>query len=380
MKSKFTSFIMIIIFILIICVLGIFGVMLFQEIEEIDTNVKPEDFQTTSAETTENVETINTIDKNISTPQVVENPLDSIKDSNSTKKVDYSNVSIDKYFYNQLSTESQIIYKAFESNKENIKTGNYKIELGDSFSAVLSKDDGQEELGKIYQSAFEAFNYDNPKIFYLNPNKMYLNIETTTRGKRKSYNVYISNGNQSNYFIDEFSSKEQVENAVNQIEQVKKQIVSNKTGNTYQDIKMVHDYLVDNLEYDTSISKPHIYTIYGALINKVCVCEGYARAFKYIMDELNIPCVLVMGQGTNSQGQTENHAWNYVKIDGRWFAVDATWDDPVVYGGGRVSDESKYKYFLKGSNTFNQDHIPSGQFTPDGKVFTYPIISSGDYN
>lgn len=380
MKSKFTSFIMIIIFILIICVLGIFGVMLFQEIEEIDTNVKPEDFQTTSAETTENVETINTIDKNISTPQVVENPLDSIKDSNSTKKVDYSNVSIDKYFYNQLSTESQIIYKAFESNVENMKSGNYKIELGDTFSNILSKDDGQEELGKIYQSAFEAFNYDNPKVFYLSPNKMYLNIETTTTGTRKKYNVYISNGNESNYFTDEFSSKEQVENAVNQIEQVKNKIVSNKTGNTYQDIKMVHDYLVDNLEYDTSISRPHIYTIYGALINKVCVCEGYARAFKYIMDELNIPCVIVMGEGTNSQNQTENHAWNYVKIDGRWYAIDTTWDDPVVYGGGRASNESKYKYFLKGANVFNQDHVPSGQFTQGGKVFTYPIISSGDYN
>ena len=380
MKSKFTSFIMIIIFILIICVLGIFGIMLFQEIEAIDTNIEPEDFQTTSAETTENVETINTIDKNISTPQVVENPLDSIKDSNSTKKVDYSNVSIDKYFYNQLSTESQIIYKAFESNVENMKSGNYKIELGDTFSNILSKDDGQEELGKIYQSAFEAFNYDNPKVFYLSPNKMYLNIETTTTGTRKKYNVYISNGNESNYFTDEFSSKEQVENAVNQIEQVKNKIVSNKTGNTYQDIKMVHDYLVDNLEYDTSISRPHIYTIYGALINKVCVCEGYARAFKYIMDELNIPCVIVMGEGTNSQNQTENHAWNYVKIDGRWYAIDTTWDDPVVYGGGRASNESKYKYFLKGANVFNQDHVPSGQFTQGGKVFTYPIISSGDYN
>ena len=148
----------------------------------------------------------------------------------------------------------------------------------------------------------------------------------------------------------------------------------------YQDIKMVHDYLVDNLEYDTSISRPHIYTIYGALINKVCVCEGYARAFKYIMDELNIPCVIVMGEGTNSQNQTENHAWNYVKIDGRWYAIDTTWDDPVVYGGGRASNESKYKYFLKGANVFNQDHVPSGQFTQGGKVFTYPIISSGDYN
>ena len=143
---------------------------------------------------------------------------------------------------------------------------------------------------------------------------------------------------------------------------------------------MVHDYLVENLEYDTSISRSHIYTIYGALINKVCVCEGYARAFKYIMDSINIPCVMVMGEGTNSQGQRENHAWNYVQLDGRWFAIDATWDDPVVQGGGRVSNESRYKYFLKGSSTFNQDHVPSGRFTEGGKIFTYPIISSGDYS
>ena len=118
---------------------------------------------------------------------------------------------------------------------------------------------------------------------------MYLNIETTTIGGRKKYNVFVNSGDQSSYFTDEFSSKSQVDNAVSQIEQIKNQIVSNKTGNTYQDIKMIHDYLIDNIEYDTSISRPHIYTIYGALINKSCVCEGYARVFKYIMDELDIP-------------------------------------------------------------------------------------------
>ena len=89
---------------------------------------------------------------------------------------------------------------------------------------------------------------------------------------------------------------------------------------------------------------------------------------------------MVMGEATNSQGQRENHAWNYVQLDGRWFAIDVTWDDPVVQGGGRVSNETKYKYFMKGSSTFNQDHVPNGRFTEDGKVFTYPIISSGDYN
>ena len=382
MKSKFTTFIMIIIMILIICVLGIFAIMLFQEVDIIDTTAEAEDFQSTISEVTENKETVNTVEKNIQTPNVVENPLDSIKDNgtNNLKKVNYSNVSINKYFYNQLSADSQTIYKAFEANLQNMRSGNYRIELGDSFASILNQDNGQEELGNKYQSAFEAFNYDNPGVFYLDANKMFLNIETTTTGNKKKYNVFIDSGNQSNYFTDEFSSKAQVDNAVSLVEQVKNQIIANKTGNTYQDIKMVHDYLLDNLEYDTSISRPHIYTIYGALINKVCVCEGYARAFKYIMDSLNIPCVMVMGEGTNSQGQRENHAWNYVQIDGRWFAIDATWDDPVVQGGGRASNESRYKYFLKGSSTFNQDHVPNGRFTDGGKVFTYPIISSGDYN
>ena len=153
---------------------------------------------------------------------------------------------------------------------------------------------------------------------------------------------------------------------------------ANKTGNTYDDIKMVHDCLVNNVEYDTSISQSNIYDIYGALVNNVAVCEGYARAFKYIMDEMNIPCVLVIGQGKNSQGQTENHAWNYVELNNKWYAIDVTWDDPVVTGGGGASKESRYKYFLKGSNTFLQDHVPSGQFTPNGKVFEYPDISKED--
>ena len=109
------------------------------------------------------------------------------------------------------------------------------------------------------------------------------------------------------------------------------------------------------------------------------VCEGYARSFKYILDEMGIPCVLVIGTGTNSRGETERHAWNYVEIQGTWYAVDCTWDDPVVVGGGIVSQSSKYKYFLKGSNDFLADHMPSGQFTPGGKEFTYPNLSSSSY-
>ena len=235
-------------------------------------------------------------------------------------------------------------------------------------------------MGEYYQSAIEAYTYDNPEIFYLSPKKMYLNIETTTRGNTSTYNVYINSGNEANYLTDEFNSKQAIDQAIAQIEQVKNQIMQNKTGNAYQDIKMVHDYLVDTINYDSSLSKQNIYNLYGALVNRECVCEGYARSFKYLLDELNIPCVMVIGTATNSQGETENHAWNYVQLNGNWYAVDTTWDDPVVIGGGTASAESRYKYFLAGREIIDQDHISSGQFTEGGKVFSYPNITYESYS
>lgn len=373
MKSKLATIIMTIIMFLIICVFILFGMIFWQELNKIETSVEPEDVKTVISENT------NTIDKDIRTPQIIENPFEQIEDGNKqVREVDYSNVTVNKYFYNQLEEYSKTIYKAFESNKENMKTGTYKVELGNSFSTLLNQNNGQEQLGKYYQSAIEAYTYDNPEVFYLSPNKMYLNIETTTKGSNVSYNVYINSGNEANYLIDEFSSKAQIDTAMNQIEQVRTKILQNSRNNTYENIKMVHDYLVQNIEYDTSISKENIYNVYGAMVKGEAVCEGYARSFKYLMDSLGISCTLVIGKGTNSAGKTENHAWNYVQVDGNWYAIDCTWDDPVSTTG-YVSESSKYRYFLKGSNDMIKDHTPSSQFTEGGKVFQYPPISSSNY-
>lgn len=376
MKSKFANFIMSIIIILIIAVVSIFGLIIWEEIKSLDIAQEPEKFETIAS----NKPKDEIDNQNIKTPNIVENNTDKLPqiDSNS-EKVNYSQISVNKYLYNQLGEESKIIYRALEANKENMKTGNYKIELGDSFSNLLNQENGQEILGEYYQSAIEAYTYDNPNIFYLSPNKMYLNIERTTTIFKTTYNVYIDNGEATSYLVDEFASKERVDEATNKVENVKNSIISKKTGNTYNDIKMVHDYLVDNIEYDTSISKSNIYDVYGALINRVCVCEGYARVFKYIMDDMQIPCVLVIGKATNSKGETENHAWNYVNLNGSWYAIDTTWDDPVVLNGGKASYSSRYKYFLKGASTMNADHTPSGQFTENGKVFNYPTLSESDY-
>lgn len=87
---------------------------------------------------------------------------------------------------------------------------------------------------------------------------------------------------------------------------------------------------------------------------------------------------MVIGQGTNSEGRTENHAWNYVQIGNYWYAIDTTWDDPIS-SNGRVSESSKYRYFLKGSNDMVKDHVPSSQFTEGGKMFNYPPLSTYNY-
>lgn len=404
MKDKFVTVLMTCIILMIFSAFALLCVIFLNEFQEIQTTVEPQAFEadanekieenyipnnknnTDLADNTNINTTISSIEKEktekeIKVPQVVDNPLDKIKPekANQNNNNNYTNVSVDKYFYNQLEDYSKVIYRAFESNKEEIKTGKYQIEFGNAFSSLLKQSDGQNLLNTYYQSAIEAYIYDNPEVFYLNPNKMYLNIETTTRGNNVTYNAFINSGENGSYLADEFTSKQQIDQAIDTIRRIRNNITQNKTGNTYKDIKMVHDYIINNAEYDTTISNENIYNIYGTLVNKQSVCEGYAKTFKYVMDELGIQCILVIGKATNSEGRTENHAWNYVKIDGNWYGIDTTWDDPISTLGW-VSESSKYKYFLKGLNEMSKDHIPSGQFSEGGKIFSYPNISKESYN
>ncbi|WP_283607833.1 transglutaminase domain-containing protein [Faecalispora anaeroviscerum] len=100
-----------------------------------------------------------------------------------------------------------------------------------------------------------------------------------------------------------------------------------------QQIVAIHDYLVLNCSYDTSVetnSAPHdSYTAYGALVKQKAVCQGYAAAFQLMMQKLGIPGIVV-------QSTAMNHAWNMVRYNNEWYHVDATWDDPVPDRAGVV--------------------------------------------
>lgn len=372
MKDKIISFILTMIIIGILATIAILGYAIYTEITK-DGTIQ------ISFESETGFPTIEYIPSSNDSIIIDEEMFDGVDDTTSNTE-NNTNSTQSRYLYNQLDETAKTIYKGLYQNKENLKTGTYKVDFGNAFQSLLYEKDGDVELKIQYQSAIEALVYENPDIFYLDVTKMYINIEKVTKITGTKYNVFIDNGNEITYLADGFYSKEDVEKYETQIEQLKNQIIAQIDGKTdYEKIKLIHNYLIDSIEYEETLTQDHIYDIYGALINKMCVCEGYAKAFQYLMNEIGVENTIVIGTGTNSKNETENHAWNYVKLNEKWYAVDVTWDDPVITGGGKLTNKARYEYFLKGSNTMNKNHIPSGKFTQAGQIFTYPELSIEDY-
>lgn len=286
-----------------------------------------------------------------------------------------------KYLYSQLGENGKIIYEKLYENKENLKTGTYTIQFGNAFYDILSQENGSDKLQEEYQTAIEAFTYDNPDVFYIDVTKMYINIETIQKIFSTKYNVYINSAKDPTYLLDGFTSKEQIDQCESQVIAVKNQILNQIAGkNDIEKMRYIHDYLVDTIEYDQTFVEKNIYNIYGALVSKTCVCEGYAKASQYLLNEAGLENIIITGTATNSDGKTENHAWNYVNIDEKWYAIDTTWDDPIIVGGGKLTNTIRYRYFLKGSSTMNKNHFISTKFTSGGQDFEFPKLSITDYN
>lgn len=284
------------------------------------------------------------------------------------------------YYYNQLDETAKIIYKGFEDNIENMQTGTYKIDFNTQFNKLLNQEGGDKKLNYAFQSAWNAFTYDYVGIFYIDVTKLILTTQKTSIAGFSTYKVHLSNGENANYLSNEFQNETYLKEAKQELEELKGKIEKILDGySDYEKIKYLHDWMINNLNYDTTYHRANIYNIYGALKNGTTVCEGYARSFKYILDDLGIESVLVSGDATNSNGETESHAWNYVKLEGKWYAIDLTWDDPIIINGGTLTDEARYRYFLRGSDTFFENHLEDGNFSENSMKFTFPTIEKQDY-
>ncbi len=113
-------------------------------------------------------------------------------------------------------------------------------------------------------------------------------------------------------------------------------------GSTYDKVLYIHDYITENCKYDykgaDSPNNGLWGTSYGCLVQGSAVCQGYAEAFIYLMNKLGIESGICTGS---------NHAWNYVNIDGKYYWLDATWDDMDSYADDY---QAEHTYFLVNSD------------------------------
>lgn len=303
-------------------------------------------------------------------------PLINENINNSVKEI-----ATNHYYYNQLDEYAKIIYDGIESNIDNMKSGTYKIDFATKFNTLLNQSDGEHKLNIAFQSAWNAFTYDYPEVFYIDVSKLILTTRTTSIGSFSTHKVSLSNDSNENYFTENISSKEDILAKEKYLESTKQKIIESLNGySKYDQIKYIHNWLIDNLKYDTTYKKEDIHNVYGALAKREVVCEGYARTLKYLLDGLEIENVLVSGTATNSNNSTESHAWNYVKLNDKWYAIDVTWDDPIIKGGGVLSDKLRYQYFLKGADNFLKNHNEDGYLSQNSMKFEFPKLDDEDYN
>ena len=116
----------------------------------------------------------------------------------------------------------------------------------------------------------------------------------------------------------------------------------------------VHEWLVQNIAYDREHLSDDVqddHNLRGALLDGTAVCDGYAKTYALVLRKLGITGVLVTSKDIG-------HAWNMVELDGNWYQVDCTWDDPV--DGSDQLGYCMHKHLLCTTEEMNTNHNDDG--------------------
>ena len=123
-------------------------------------------------------------------------------------------------------------------------------------------------------------------------------------------------------------------------------------------VELINQFICDYADYYPTEPYPdQSHNAYGALFEKYCVCDGFSRLTKMMCDDMGVECHIITGKCLEGGG----HAWNVVKVDGKWYHLDVTWND----GCG-----DRYQYFLvpdsfmERSRTWNKDLCPKVTTAP----------------
>lgn len=227
-----------------------------------------------------------------------------------------------KYYYGLLTEYERSIYdQLFEGLLNHV----IKIKVNNCTSPQLSE---------IYEKVI----LDNPEIYYVT------NIKIKV-GRPGGRNCIIPT-----YRFD----MEQCMAIDNEIERIINPVIGRILSLTdFEKEKAIHDFLIDRTEYK-DLEAPYSHEMPGTIIYGIGVCEGIAKAFKYMADKVKLNCIVIVGEDDGIR-----HAWNIVEINGDYYHVDSTYD----LGISKQASIIRYDYFNvsdenMGNRYYRKDILP----------------------
>lgn len=160
---------------------------------------------------------------------------------------------------------------------------------------------------------------------------------------------------------------EEYREAEAKIESVCEKVISGLSNpdDQWQTELEIHDYIIDNCEYKFDEENGLEYsTVHSVFVNGLAACEGYSKAAKMLFDMVGIESMTVRGEGIN-KGVKEGHMWNIVNIDGEYYHLDCTWDDPVAeeeIPNYILAGVKSYGFFNVSDEMIKDTHIPDEDY------------------
>ena len=221
------------------------------------------------------------------------------------------------YYYDNLSLDEKTayltLYYGFVEYDDSIRIELQEEDLKDVFTAVL---------------------YDNPDMFWVDYEYDYMVYSDSVAFSPK----YRLTEDEVNTMQDSVNEK---------IDAIMTEV--NKLDSDYEKELYIHDYIIENTEYDISTLENMGDTVYSVLVSGKSICEGYSRTVQILLDKIGIKNYLVTGD-TESDGEILPHMWNVVNIGGDNYHLDVTWDDL------NENFETVYFYFNVTDEYISRDH------------------------
>lgn len=277
--------------------------------------------------------------------------------------------------------------------------GTFPVSGLNAIENVISRKVEASDVPQNSYQVYFAFYFDHPEVFWIKQSprlKYSYTVNYNKKTKNYEYEIIyyiVIKDIYYNYDIRDTSKYKTSADIIKAMSKrdslVRKIAKSVSKKDTYSTVCALNKYLVKNNEYNSLVfagkTGESLYThqamcaLEGNKGKKGPICMAYAGAFKIICDYLGIPCVNVSGEATTASGKTGGHQWNNVKLDdGKWYAVDVTWNDT-----GHVTDA----YLCVGSETktaevaFKKSHKMNNKgYTTYAGFTNQPAIATGKYN